>query len=113
MKKIITEKIILIIQLFIFYIFPLSLYTLEPITMVLLMLLMTIVLSLILGIISKNKIKYLYPIIISILFLPTVFIYYNSSAIVHSIWYLIISTIGLFVGVIIKIIMIKLGYKKK
>ena len=51
--------------------------------------------------ISSNKLKYLYPIVIAILFIPTVFIYYNESALVHSVWYMVVSVIGLFIGSII------------
>ena len=101
MKKYLKEIIILIIQLLIFFVFPLSMHLYEPIGMVLLMLIFTLILSVILGVISNNKIKYLYPIIIAIAFIPTIFIYYNESALVHSLWYLVDSSIGLFLGFII------------
>ena len=97
----IKEIIILVIQMFMFYIFPLFMYLYEPIGTVMLILMTTFVLSIIIGSISKQKIKYLYPIIISIVFIPTIFIYYNESALVHSIWYLVISYIGLIFGTII------------
>ena len=98
MKKYLKEIIILIIQIGIFYVFPLFIYLYEPIGMVMLIILTKLILSLLLSIISKNKIKYLYPIIISILFIPSVFIYYNESALIHSIWYLIVSIIGFLIG---------------
>ena len=69
--------------------------------MVLSMILANLLLSIIIGSISKEKIKYLYPIIVAILFIPSVFIYYNESALIHSIWYLVVSSIGLLVGTII------------
>ena len=50
---------------------------------------------------SKEKWKYIYPIIISILFIPSVFIYYNSSALIHAVWYLVDSGIGFLIGLII------------
>ena len=98
MKKYIKEIVILLIQLGWFYIFPMFMYLYEPIGMVMIMLLATIALSIVLASISKNKIKYWYPIVIAILFLPTVFIYYNESALVHSIWYLVVSYFGLSIG---------------
>ena len=104
MKQYTKEIIIFLIQLITFYIFPLSMHIFEPMGTVLLMLIITLILSTILTIISKNKIKYLYPIIISILFLPTIFIYYNESALIHSIWYLVISIIGFVIGTIINLI---------
>ena len=101
MKRYIKEIIILLIQLFMFYIFPVFMYLYEPIGIVMLILLTTFILSVVLASISKNKIRYLYPIIISILFIPSVFIYYNESALVHSLWYLVISYIGLAFGTVI------------
>ena len=103
----IKEIIILVIQMFMFYIFPLFMYLYEPIGTVMMILMITFVLSVVLSIISKNKLKYLYPIIIAILFIPTVFIYYNESALVHSIWYLVVSGVGLLIGIIANLIIRK------
>ena len=101
MKRYLKEIIILVLQLFMFYIFPLFAGPTDAMGMVLLIILSTLLLSIIIGSISKEKIKYLYPIIIAILFIPSVFIYYNESALIHSIWYLVVSSIGLLVGTII------------
>lgn len=101
MKIYLKEIIILLIQLFMFYLYPLFAIKIDPIGMVLIMLFVTILLSLIFGIISNKKIKYFYPLVISILFIPSVFIYYNESALVHSLWYFIVSLFGLFLGIII------------
>lgn len=109
MKRFIKEIVILLIQLFMFYIYPIYAGPIDPIGMVLIIILTTFVLSIIIGSISKEKIKYLYSIIISILFIPSVFIYYNESALVHAIWYLVISAIGLILGTIIN----KLTNKKR
>lgn len=43
---------------------------------------------------------YLYPVIIAVLFVPSVFIYYNESALIYSVWYLVVSSIGLTMGII-------------
>lgn len=109
MKRFIKEIVILLIQLFMFYILPLFAGPTDAIGMVLLIILATFVLSIIIGSISKEKIKYLYPIIIPILFIPSVFIYYNESALIHSIWYLVVSSVGLIFGTIIY----KLTHRKK
>ena len=76
--------------------------------MVLLIILSTFGLSFVLSCISKNRVKYLYPVIISILFIPSVFIYYNESALIHSLWYMVVSAIGLLIGTAIY----KLTHKK-
>lgn len=101
MKRFVKEIIILIIQLFMFYIFPLFAGPTDAMGMVFLIIVTTFILSIIIGSISKEKIKYLYPIVIVILFIPSVFIYYNESALVHAMWYLIVSFIGLILGIVI------------
>lgn len=104
MKKFLKEIIVLLLQLSVFYICPLFAGPADLIGLVFLIITLTFILSILLGMISKQKIKYLYPIIIAILFLPTVFIYYNESALIHSIWYLVISPIGLIIGSIINLL---------
>lgn len=101
MKRYIKEIVIFLIQLFMFYIFPLFAEPNDVMGMVVLIVLSTLVLSIVIGSISKEKIKYVYPIIVSILFVPSVFIYYNETALIHSIWYLVISIIGMIIGIII------------
>ena len=101
MKRYLKEIIIFMLQLFMFYISPLFAGPTDAMGMVLLIILATLLLSIIIASISKEKIKYLYPIIVAILFIPSVFIYYNKSALIHSIWYLVVSSIGLLVGTII------------
>lgn len=98
MRQYIKEIIILILQLLMFYIFPMFMYLYEPIGTIMLILVASFILSVVLSIISKNKIKYLYPLVISILFIPSIFIYYNESALVHSLWYFVISLIGCAIG---------------
>ena len=108
MKRYLKELVILVIQLFMFYIFPIFMYLYEPIGTVILILLTTFILSIILSSISKSKIKYLYPLVISILFIPTIFIYYNESALVHAIWYFVVSTVGLLIGMITNLVTSKI-----
>lgn len=104
MKKYLKEIIILIIQLLVFYLLPLFAGPTDAMGMVFLIILSVFILGSILGIISNQKIKYLYPLVISILFIPSVFIYYNESALVHIVWYFIISYIGILIGSIINLI---------
>ena len=98
MKKYLKEIIILVIQIFMFYIFPLFAGPTDAMGMVVVILFVTFVLSLIITTISKEKLKYFYPIIVAILFIPSVFIYYNESALIHAIWYLVDGYIGVFIG---------------
>lgn len=101
MKRYLKEIVILILQLYMFYISPLFAGPTDAMGMVFLIILATLLLSIIIGSVSKAKIKYMYPIIVPILFIPSVFIYYNVSALIHSIWYLVVSFIGVLVGTVI------------
>ena len=95
MKKYVKEIIILLIQLLIFYMLPLFAGSTDAMGMVFLIILSTFVLSTLVGGMPNKKVKYFYPIVIAMFFIPSVFIYYNESAFIHSIWYLVISTIGI------------------
>ena len=101
MKKFLKEIVILIIQLFMFYIFPLFAGPTDAMGMVFLIIVATLVLSMVIGSISNEKVKYLYPIIVAVVFVPSVYIYYNESAMIHSVWYLVVSSVGLFVGAVV------------
>ena len=100
MTKFIKEFLIILVQFFMFYVFHIFAGPTDVMGMVILIILSVFVLSILMGL-SKEKFKYFYPIIISILFIPSVFIYYNESALIHSIWYFVISVIGLLVGIVI------------
>lgn len=101
MKKYLKEIVVILLQMFMFYLLPMCMGNIGALGMVFLLLVTTFILSIIIGAISKNKIKYFYPIIVAILFIPTIFIYYNESAFVHSLWYLVVSSIGLGIGMFI------------
>ena len=96
------------LQLLLFYILPLTAGPTDAMGMVILIIFATFLLSIVIGSISKENLKYFYPIVIAILFIPSVFIYYNESALIHSVWYLVISAIGLLIGAVIY----KLTHKK-
>lgn len=109
MKRYLKEIIILQLQLFVFYIFPLFAGPTDVIGMVVLIIFVTLLLSVVIGLISDKKMKYLYPIITAILFVPSVFIYYNETALIHSVWYLVVSSVGMIIGAILR----KLIYRNK
>ena len=102
MKKYILELLICILQMALFYVYPLYMKEVGAIGVVIVMLASTLVIGLIMGAFSNKKLKFLFPAIVAIMFLPTVYIYYNESALVHSVWYLISSAIGLVLGIIFR-----------
>ena len=98
MKRYLKELVILILQLFMFYIFPLFAGPTDAMGMVVLIIFATFALSLVLGIISRWAGKWAWPAACAVLFIPSIPIYYNSSALIHATWYLVISTVGLSLG---------------
>lgn len=102
MKRYLKETIILFLQMFMFYVFPMFAGPTDAMGMVFLILVSALVLSFVIGIASKEKIKYLYPVVIAVLFIPSVFIWYNATALIHSIWYLVVSAAGLLVGAVVR-----------
>ena len=93
-------------QLAIFWLVPLF-FTLSggkggAIFMVQVMLICTIALSAFLCAGSERRVKYFFPLFAAAMFFPTVPVYYNSSALIHSLWYLIASCIGMGMGALKK-----------
>ncbi|MBQ2973596.1 MAG: hypothetical protein IJE19_04520 [Clostridia bacterium] len=113
MKRYIKEIIVSLLQIFMFYVFPLFAGPTDAMGMVVLIILATLFLSFIIGVLSNNALKYLYPIVTAVVFIPSVFIYYNESALIHSIWYLVVSGVGLLIGSGINAIVCRLKQRKK
>ena len=99
MKKYFEEIVILIVQLLVFYMFPMfAVDTNNSMGMIVIILLATFLLSLGMGIISRSKLKYYYPIIISFLFIPAVYVYNTEFLIIHTLWILPAAFLGVIVG---------------
>lgn len=103
MKRYIKELIIILIQILVLYLLPLLSGVLESFATVVLIATITLFLSLVLGVICENKIKYLYPVLVVVLFIPTVFIFPHVSALIHALWYFIVSLIGMLPGLIFSV----------
>lgn len=98
MKPYRKELLLLTLQLALFYVYPCFAASAGPMGMVFLILLGTLLLSVLMGALSQTGLKYLYPPVASVLFIPSVFIFYNESALVHALWYLVVSAAGLLTG---------------
>ena len=101
MKRYIAEIVIFCIQLFMFYISPLFAGPTDGMGMVVLILFATLILSILLGSISKNRIKYVYPVAAAAAFLPSAFLHYNGTAVIHAVWYFVVAAVGMLIGMII------------
>lgn len=102
MRLYIKEIIVMLLQLFMFYVFPLFAGPTDAIGMVVMIILATFLFSIVLGLISNKNMKYVYPVITAIVFVPSVFIYYNETAMIHSMWYLVVSSVGMIIGSVLR-----------
>ena len=85
-------------QMVLFYIVPLFMKSLGPIGMVFVIFSGTFINALLLGILSKNVMRWFFSLAFAVLFIPSVFIYYNASALVHTLWYFLVSLIAMLLG---------------
>lgn len=99
MRKFKKELILLALQVCMFYLFPLFAGPTDVMGMIVLILACTFAVGFFFGLLSRWEGKWAWPAAVSLLFLPTVPIYYNFTALVHAIWYLVISGLGLLLGV--------------
>lgn len=98
MKKFKKELILLALQVYMFYLFPLFAGPTDVMGMVFLIIVCTFVLGYFFGRLSQWEWRWAWPAAVSLLFLPTVPIYYNFTALVHVLWYLVISAAGMALG---------------
>lgn len=98
MKRYRKEVAIAVLQLLLFYAYPAYAFRIDAMGAVFIMIFVTVVLAAVLGMISRSSLKWAYPAFCAVVFLPTVPIYYNASALVHAMWYLVVAAVGLSIG---------------
>ena len=98
MKTYAVEVVVLFLQVLVFYVSPAAAGPTDAMGMVFLMLVATLVLAVLLGRLSKHWSKYLWPFIVAVAFLPSVWVWYNSSATIHAVWYMVLSAAGVLIG---------------
>ena len=108
MKRYLPEGVILLLQTLTFYVGPTLAGPTEVIAMVILMLFGTVLLGFAMGCISGKRIKFLYPLVTGLIFIPTIFIYYNSSASIHAVWYFCFALAGEALGSLLRLIFLKI-----
>ena len=98
MKGYRTEFIALALQAAAFFLLPLLFGALTPIGTVLLLVVLTALVALTVGMASDKRLRFLFPLAVALLFLPSVPVYYNPSAFVHAAWYFAVALFALMVG---------------
>lgn len=87
----------LALQAILFYGLPLLAGPTDAMGIVLLLLMGTLGLSCAVGY-AMGKMWFLYPAAVSVIFIPSVWMYYNDSALIHALWYLVTSALGVGAG---------------
>ena len=98
MKKTI---LILLIQAAAFYLYPLVADPQFAMDMVLTIIISTFVLATFMGCFANKKIKKCYPILVMVMFIPSIFIFYNESAFGIGVICLVVSIIGEIIGTVL------------
>ena len=113
MKKYSKEIIVFVFQVMVFYLIPFTAGPTDGLGLVVVIWFATLLLSIVFGLVSQKKRKIIYPFVVAVLFIPTVYIHYNYTAFGHVIWYLIDSYLGVGIGSLIKMITDVLRQKKR
>lgn len=98
MKKYSKEIIVFVFQVMVFYLIPFTAGPTDGLGLVVVIWFATLLLSIVFGLVSQKKRKIIYPFVVAVLFIPTVYIHYNYTAFGHVIWYLIDSYLGVLIG---------------
>ena len=92
------EGIILLLQAVVFYGIPLCLLDRDSIGTVLAMVVSTLLLAICLGLLSHSRLRWAYPLLCAVLYLPSVVLFYHQESSVYVIWYFLMSGLGLLMG---------------
>lgn len=111
MQKNAAELILLFLQLLVYYLCPLFASPTETMGMVFLMLLATMCLAFVLGWMSKRWCRFPWPFVTAVVFIPSVWIWYNRSALIHAAWYFAVSMAGVVTGTFLKKSAVWIGEK--
>ena len=107
MNKIKKGLIFLGIQAVIFYIFPLLAGPTEIIALVLMQFLATFILSIVVGLLTKSEMKFVFPVIATLAFIPVIMILMNNTAYVYLVVYAFITVGGVTIGTGIRKLFVK------
>ena len=109
MKKYWIWGIVLLLQAALFWLLPLCAGPTDIMGMIVLMLCITPLLSAVLGVLINGPEKFLYPALVMLLFIPSVPVYYNMTAMIHAVWYLVLSAVGVGFGALVRLAVEKIA----
>lgn len=102
MKKNWKQIVIFFAQFVMFYLFPLTAGPTDIMGMVVILIVSAFLFGIWMGSETQSGKKFLYPFAVAGMFVPTVWIYYNESALIHAVWYFVVSMAGVLIGSLIR-----------
>lgn len=88
------------IQILIFYLLPLLGAAANEMIIMFAQISVTFLLSMLIGAMSDSRLKYILPVLTTLLYIPSVYIYENYNKVTYVLLYLIFSCVGLLVGLV-------------
>lgn len=91
---------LLAIQILIFYLLPLLGAAANEMIIMFAQISVTFLLSMLIGAMSDSRLKYILPVLTTLLYIPSAYIYVNYNKVTYVLLYLIFSCVGLLVGLV-------------
>lgn len=98
MNKMKKGLIFVVLQAIIFYVLPLFAGPTDVMGLVLIQFAATFVLSFIVGVSTQSTMKFVFPIIATVGFIPVIMIYMNYTAYIYLIFYAVLTVAGVALG---------------
>lgn len=98
MAKLKKGLVFLVLQLIIFYVLPLFAGPTDVMGLVIIQFAATFVLSIIVGLFSVSDIKFVFPVIATVSFIPAIMIYMNNTAYIYLAFYAVLTVVGVLLG---------------
>ncbi len=98
MNKMKKGLVFLILQAIIFYVLPLFAGPTDTMGLVLIQFAATFVLSFIVGVSTKSTMKFVFPVIATVAFVPVIMIYMNATAYIYLVFYAVLTVGGVALG---------------
>lgn len=108
MKNYWKEILAALLQAALFWLLPLCAGPTDIMGMVVLMMIGTFALGALLGVSSKSMLRFALPPFAALVFLPSIPVYYNFTALIHVVWYLVLSYAGVGLGALLRFLVDKI-----
>lgn len=112
MKRYANALLPVIGQIALFYLFPLCAKPLGAIAAVVLMLAGTLIPAGLIGWLIKSPLRFAWPPAVALLFLPTIPLYYNHTALIHALLYFVLAFAGVGMGALLRLLADKIAVSR-